>query len=443
MLAMSNDLFKDHVEQKTRQFREIIETAGWEHLLISSGSELIQFRDDLAYPFKVNPYFKEFVPLVDRPDSFLLISEDAVKPTLLLKDTKDDYWHTPTAPLPDEWHELFDVQSFTDTKQLFGCLPKDTRRLAYLGPKMSAMSCIADEVRNLPSLLNRIDWLRGSKSAYEHACLREANRIAVRGHRAAEQAFRAGKSEVGILNDYLQAADCQQDELAYSAIVGLNQNAAVLHHAHLSRQAPQQHHSLLIDAGNQYCGYASDITRTYAADSASPFAELINRLDQAQQQLVAEVRPGKSFVDLHVSAHSRIAAVLAESGIVSCDAESALEQGITRTFFPHGLGHFIGVQVHDKGGNLASPEGDQKLPPADYPHLRNTRDLEVGQVLTVEPGLYFIPQLLESLRDSDAASSVNWSLVEQVLPYGGIRIEDSVLVTEGDPENFTRNAFAE
>ncbi len=134
-------------------------------------------------------------------------------------------------------------------------------------------------------------------------------------------------------------------------------------------------------------------------------------------------------------------------GLVSTDQllrlypQAQLERGITSTFFPHGLGHFLGLQVHDVGGFQAGPEGGTIAKPEGHPYLRLTRTLEPGHVVTVEPGIYFIPMLLAKLRQSADAGAVNWDAVEAMLPFGGIRIEDDVHVTEGAPENLTRNAF--
>ncbi len=438
---MQKELFGHHIEEKYRLFRQILEETGWEHLLISSGSELVQFRDDMHYPFKVNPYFKEWVPLTQRPNCFLLVSEDEPGPKLFLKRI-NDFWHSAPEDLPEPYSEALQVCHFTDTKDLFCQLPKDTRRLAYLGPKMTAMSGIGENVRNPQPLLNRIDYLRGKKTPWEQACIREANVVAVRGHRAAEQAFRARKSEMGILLDYLGAVNYSDQDLPYGAIVALNEHAAVLHHQHLQRERAKESRSFLIDAGVNCNGYASDITRTYAADENSPFAGMITALDGVQQEVIAAIRPGLSYVDLHIEAHRGVAHILKEFGVLKTDVDTALEHQLTTPFLPHGLGHFLGVQVHDKGGHLATPEGEDKPPPHEYPYLRLTRDIEVGQVFTIEPGIYFVPSLLEPLRNGDHRDAVDWQRVDKFIPYGGIRIEDNVLVTEDGVENFTRDAFA-
>jgi Xaa-Pro dipeptidase len=105
---------------------------------------------------------------------------------------------------------------------------------------------------------------------------------------------------------------------------------------------------------------------------------------------------------------------------------------------PHGVGHLLGIQVHDVGGRMKNSTGEIQAPHSDYPTLRTTRMTEVGQVFTIEPGLYFIPVLLNPERGSARGRLINWDLVDTLSPLGGIRIEDNVLVTSTGVENLTR-----
>jgi Xaa-Pro dipeptidase len=123
------------------------------------------------------------------------------------------------------------------------------------------------------------------------------------------------------------------------------------------------------------------------------------------------------------------------------DPGQMLETGLTSTFFPHGLGHPIGLQVHDVAG--FTDEAGQLIPrPAGHPYLRMTRTLEPGMVVTIEPGLYFIPTLLAKLKASPQGKAVDWRKVEHLATFGGVRIEDEVHCTDGAPENLSRDAFA-
>jgi Xaa-Pro dipeptidase len=117
--------------------------------------------------------------------------------------------------------------------------------------------------------------------------------------------------------------------------------------------------------------------------------------------------------------------------------------GVTSTFLPHGIGHLLGLQVHDIGGFMAGEDGGTIAKPEGHPYLRLTRVLQPGMVVTIEPGLYFIPMLLDKLRATPASASVDWSLVRHLSAFGGVRIEDDVACrADGAPENLTRDAFA-
>ena len=298
------------------------------------------------------------------------------------------------------------------------------------------------EANNPPAVLDYLHWYRSYKTPYELELMREASRVGTRAHRAAEQAFRAGESEFGIHMAYLAAASQSDAELPYASIVGLNEHGAVLHYTNFDRKAPAQSRSFLIDAGASAAGYASDITRTYAAADAAEFQTLIDSVDQAQQGFSAKVRAGQSYPELHIHAHHVLAEVLREHGFIRMSAESAVASGVTGTFMPHGLGHPIGLQVHDVAGFQQSERGGTISRPDGHPYLRITRALEPGMVVTIEPGLYFIDMLLEELRGKPVASDINWNKVDAFRKFGGIRIEDDVVCTNDAPENLTRDAFA-
>ena len=119
-----------------------------------------------------------------------------------------------------------------------------------------------------------------------------------------------------------------------------------------------------------------------------------------QRALIEGIQPGIAYLDLHVDMHKRLCALLVAFGLVHCSAEAAFDLGISRTFLPHGLGHLLGLQVHDVAGHQINSAGDQLPPPDEYPSLRLTRTTQPGMVFTIEPGLYLIPMLLDRLRSS-------------------------------------------
>jgi Xaa-Pro dipeptidase len=234
----------------------------------------------------------------------------------------------------------------------------------------------------------------------------------------------------------LQATRQDDPETPYKNIVALGPHAATLHHVAYGRSAPRNAaESLLIDAGATCRGYCSDVTRTWIKGrgaSASAFEHLVAEVEAMQQRLCAALRAGMPYEALHDESHRQVAALLRETGVVRGSADAAVATGVTRAFYPHGLGHSLGLQTHDVGCGLRPPRKEN-------PFLRNTSDVAVGQTLTIEPGIYFIDTLLDDVRaDAEKATIVNWSLVDALKPLGGVRIEDDVLVLDGGVRNFTR-----
>ena len=177
-------------------------------------------------------------------------------------------------------------------------------------------------------------------------------------------------------------------------------------------------------------------------DTGGEFQALIEAVDAAERGFAAKVVAGQSYPDLHLHAHHVLAGVLRDHGILRMSPEAAVAQGVSAVFFPHGLGHLIGLQVHDVAGFSPSDHGGHQPPPEGHPYLRMTRLLEPGMVVTIEPGLYFIDMLLAELKTRPVAADIDWARIEAFRPYGGVRIEDNVLCTDGVPENMTRDAFA-
>ena len=428
-----------HVAIMIQRADSALAKSSCEHLLIAAGELEYRFEDDNAYPFAVNPQFKAWLPVTRAPGSWLCYTPGH-KPKLVYLQPRD-YWHVvPEAP-DGYWTDQFEIIIVHEAEDVREHLPRDASACAILGPADAVAGDISPNREQ--AVIDHLRYHRAFKSDYEVDCMRQASRIGARGHQAAQMAFRSGESEFGIQMAYLHATGLTEPELPYNNIVALNAHGAVLHYSDFDRQPPTAAESFLIDAGGSFNGYASDITRTWAAPEAGEFQALIDAVDEAQRAMCAKVRNRQSYIDLHVNAHHAIASILVEHGFIKMSADSAVESGLTRTFFPHGLGHGIGLQVHDIGGFMKSEDGGVIAKPDGHPFLRLTRDLATGMVVTIEPGLYFIDMLLEELRSTPHGRNVNWDKVDAFRKYGGIRIEDDVLCTDSDPVNLTREAFAE
>ena len=431
-------LFGAHVSSMQQRFESALARNKFDAAVIYAGSPHMQFLDDMSYPFKTNPHFKAWAPLTDVPESFVIV-KPGERPALIYYQP-DDYWHKPPDDPEGFWAGAFDIHVIGKPGEAKALMPKGHK--AFFGEWQDKFSKWGKFTPNDPALVNELHYYRAWKNPYEIACMREASRLGALGHRAAYLAFKEETSEYDIHLAYCAACEHIDDQLPYGNIVALNQHAAILHYTYRDTQIvpAAMRKSFLIDAGAGYNGYASDITRTYSFGDDF-FAELIDEMDRLQQIICDQVRADAHYPTLHLDTHRAIGGVLHNAGIVRCGGDDAAESGITSTFFPHGLGHYIGLQVHDVGGFMKDETGEHVDPPEGHEFLRLTRTVDTGQVMTIEPGVYFIESLLKKLKDSEHASDVNWSKVEELMPYGGIRIEDNVVVTDGEPENLTRDAF--
>ena len=446
MSATVDLMFPAHIAHVRALAEKALDREGLDGLVVYSGRPGLHFLDDHGPPFKANPHFLHWAPLLDAPDCFVRYLPGR-RPELVFHQPAD-YWHKPPALPTAEWTREFDIEVIREPGAARDLLDAGNRRLAFIGEAQPEFDEWGFSAINPPGLLAYLHYHRAAKTPYELACMREAARLGARGHVAAEAAYRAGASEFEVHQAYCSAVGQREQELPYGNIIAFGDGAAILHYTTLQRGRDVPRESFLIDAGAQFRGYASDITRTYAAHSGADagFVGLLAAMESLQRQLCAAVKPGQDYREIHLLAHRLIAEALCRSGvIVGCDAEQAVRNGLSAVFFPHGIGHLLGLQVHDVAGLAADDAGRAEIPrPAGHRYLRLTRRLEPGFVVTIEPGVYFIDLLLDEAQRNGLGRYIHWHTVRQLKPYGGIRIEDDVVCTATDtPENLTRDAFAE
>lgn len=434
-------LYAGHVEEICRRHDHALECAGASHAVIFSGAPKYAFLDDNSYPFRANPHFLGWAPLTRLPLSYIVYTPGETP--VLVYFQPQDYWH-PVPGNPDGyWTPHFDIRIVHEQKDAAGHLPADREKCILIGEIEDDGHAFGIDRINPTTAINILHYARGSaKTAYELACMRLAARRGVLGHVAAAAAFDEGLPEFAIHQVFCNATRHAESELPYSNIIALNEHGAILHYTDLDREAPAELRSFLIDAGAQVHGYASDITRTYSkADDR--FSDLIARMETLQQGLVDRVRAGIDYRELHLENHRLTAGVLIDTGLAAGDADTLISEGVTSAFMPHGIGHLLGIQVHDVAGFMENESGTAIDPPSGHPYLRLTRVLEEDMVLTIEPGLYIIDMLLDELRGTPAEAMVDWDTVDALRPFGGVRIEDDVRVLADGCENLTRDAFAE
>ena len=430
--------YANHVATLTSKYEQIL--AAGQSVLIHSGTEHHYFGDDRAIVFQAFGHFAHWLP-VNRPDHFVLVRAGD-KPRYF-QVVPQDFWYDQSlqidADLEPAIHEAFDVVRLSSIDDV--AKQTDLTVCDYLGPDPSwaAAQGITQAKTNAPALLAPLDFARAVKAKYEIDQLRLANQQGLVGHAAAAECFLGGGSEFEIHNAFLQACSLLEYETPYTNIVGLDTNAAVLHYQHKSRTRVPNAQLLLIDAGSRINGYGSDITRTTPSQHCHPVMDsLITGMEALELEIVASVKPGVAYPALHDQTIAGVASLLVEHGIAKVAKSELIERRLAHAFMPHGVGHLLGIQVHDVGGHQRNASGGRVEPPAHSPALRTTRMLSEDMVFTVEPGLYFIPMLLDPLRTGYAREALNWPLIDELIPSGGIRIEDNIRVTATGAENLTR-----
>jgi len=286
-------------------------------------------------------------------------------------------------------------------------------------------------------LSEQVSEKRRAKDLSEIALMRQAANASLAGHFYALRNARPGLTEralqVEIEAEFFRHG---AERTAYGSIVGTGSNSAVLHFAPTNREM-RLGEFVLMDAGAEFDGYASDVTRTFPAGPRYEGAQrdLYQLVLDVQETAIANARPGVEYRDLHLAASAQIAQGLIDLGLLRGKADALVERDAHALFFPHGLGHMLGLATHDAGGCLAGRTPSDRF---GLKWLRADLPLQPGYVVTIEPGIYFIEALLEDpRRREDFADCVDWAKVDAMKEFGGIRIEDDVLITESGNEVLT------
>src|ERR1051325_3958892 len=201
-------LYPAHLDTVKHRHENALRATGYDSIVIFGGALHYAFLDDHSYPFRVNPHFKSWVPVIDNPNCFVVWSPGATPRLVFYQPV--DYWYKPADTPTGYWVEHFDISVIKTPDEAKQYFPKG--RAAFIGEGHD----------NPADLVHRVHWERAWKTEYEIECFRLANEYAVRGHRAAERAFREGKSEYAIHLEYLRASSQTEEELPYSNIIAIN-----------------------------------------------------------------------------------------------------------------------------------------------------------------------------------------------------------------------------
>jgi len=279
---------------------------------------------------------------------------------------------------------------------------------------------------------------------HDQAAVRELERAAqvtAQAHAAGMRATRPGVRESVVRAAMEAALTAQGCATAYGSIVTVH--GEILHnetHANVLRPGDL----LLCDVGAESPGgWAGDVTRTWLVDGryTEAQADVYDVVLEAQRAAIAAARPGVRYRDLHLLATETLARGLGELGVLRGDAAERARDGTAALFFPHGVGHLLGLDVHDMedlGDRAGYAPGRLRATEPGLRYLRLDRDLHQDMAVTIEPGIYFVPAILDDPETRRwAADRIDWARVEKYRHLRGIRIEDDVLITDSAPRVLT------
>ncbi|CCH44238.1 Xaa-Pro dipeptidase [Wickerhamomyces ciferrii] len=285
-------------------------------------------------------------------------------------------------------------------------------------------------------LFYALDESRIIKDSYEIELLRKAAKITDNCHYAVMSALPIETNETHIHAEFMYHAIRQGSKhTAYDPICCSGPSCGTLHYVKNDDDLGTKQ-SILIDAGAEWENYAADVTRSFPINGewSKEHREIYDSVKEMQDKTLELIKPGQSWDELHLLAHKVLIERFLKLGIFhNGTKEEIYESGASTIFFPHGLGHLLGMDTHDVGGHPNYEDPDEKLQ-----YLRLRRTLQKGYVVTDEPGIYFSPFLVENgFKDVNKRKYVNEEIMKKYYPIGGVRIEDDILVTEDGYENLT------
>jgi len=275
---------------------------------------------------------------------------------------------------------------------------------------------------------------RSIKSEEEIAEIEQAMALAREIHTMAMRLARPGMKEQEIVGAIEGLLISQSSAVSFPVIFSVR--GEVLHN-HNHDNIMQDGDLAILDAGAMSRSrYASDITRTFPVGPtfSDRQRDIYQIVLSAEEQAIAALQPGKPYEEIHLLAAQVVAEGLKDLGLMKGDVQAAVEQGAHALFFPHGLGHMMGLDVHDMESlgedHVGYDDSVSRSTQFGRAYLRLAKRLEPGHVITVEPGIYFIPQLIDSWASEGRLSEfIAYDKLEDWKSFGGVRIEDDVLVT--------------
>jgi len=335
----------------------------------------------------------------------------------------------------EEAKEKYDVDEVKTTKEV------NSHLASAQTSAQSTIFAIPDQVSdditflsykstNLDLLKVAIETCRVTKSDYEIALIRKANAISTTAHINVMKAASKAKNEAELEAVFLKSCiERQAKHQAYHSIVAAGENGATLHYVKNDSDISRQN-LLLLDAGCEVDCYASDITRTFplSGDFTEESLAIYKIVLDMQKQCIDALKAGVFWDSIHELAHKIAIDGLLKLGLLKGSPEEILKARTSVAFFPHGLGHYLGMDTHDTGGNANYKDKDSM-----FRYLRVRGNLPARSVITVEPGIYFCRFIIEPyLKDEAQAKFIDEKVLEKYWSVGGVRIEGECIVRFGE-----------
>ena len=396
--------------------------------------------DDQAMHFRQRRYFF-YLSGCKLPDAYITynIPQDILTLFIPPIDPDSVIW----SGLPESKEEAlrkYDVDNVLYTNEV-------NAALAAYGPAKSAtvyaipeqvsehITFLAFKAVEFSPLKTAIDECRVIKDTYEVAMMRKANQISTLAHIEAAKAVRHATNEQELYGAFIGTCISNgAHEQAYHSICASGTSCSTLHYIR-NDQPLRDRLNILLDAGAEYECYCADITRTFPVNGTfTPESQAIyDIVYEMQDSCFKLLRAGVRWEDVHENAHHVAIKGLHKAGILIGDTKEIFDKRVSVAFFPHGLGHYLGMDTHDTGGHANYEDEDQM-----FKYLRVRGPVPAGAVITVEPGIYFCEFILNPvLEDPELSKYIDRKVLDRYWTVGGVRIEDDVHVLEGGYENLT------
>ncbi|TIA50286.1 X-Pro dipeptidase [Aureobasidium pullulans] len=396
--------------------------------------------DDQAAHFRQRRFFY-YLSGCAVPDAYLAYDIKNDHLTLFIPpiDPEDVIW-SGLPLLEKEALEKYDIDACKPSTEVNSYLtsPETPHKTILAIPKQVAdhVTFLSFEETNWDLLKNAIERCRVVKDEHEIGLIRHANAISSHAHTEVMRMVKNARNERELMGTFVGACISNGGrEQAYGCICASGPSAATLHYVHNDLPLSEKL-NLLIDAGCEYNCYCSDITRTYPLQGkfTKESREIYDIVDEMQAECMEALKANVTWEDLHALAHEIAIDGLRRLGILTGGNKKELfDSRVSTLFLPHGLGHYLGMDTHDCGGNA-----DYEDPDPMFRYLRIRGTVPANSVVTVEPGIYFCRFIIEpALKEEKFAKFVDKSVLEKYWDVGGVRIEDDVLVKEDGCENLT------